>query len=127
MPDTIVLAKVIGIFALLEGFSMLLRRKMLLSIFHEMARSRILSYIVGLIMIILGLLIAVRHTIFDGVLSSVVTLIGWFITIEGTVYLFLSQKIMERYIRTLDRPLCYYTVGVGYLILGVYLCVAAFS
>ncbi len=126
MPDTIVLAKVIGIFALLEGLSMLLRKKMLLSIFHEMARSRILSYIVGLIMIILGLLVVVRHTIFDDVLSSVVTLIGWFITIEGTVYLFLSQKVMERYIRKLDRPLYYYTIGLGYLVLGAYLCVAVF-
>ena len=121
MIDTIFLAKVIGIFALLEGFSMILRRRMLLVVFHEMARMRILSYIIGAVMAILGLVVVVGHTVFADMLSSTVTIIGWFICIEGVLFLFFSQTMVKRMIRALDHQLWYSLISAGYLILGVYL------
>lgn len=126
MTDTIFLAKIIGVFALLEGFSMILRRQVLLAVFHEVGHSRALSYIIGMVMIILGLLIAMRHTNFSSALATIITLAGWLVLAEGVAYIFLSSTMVEQIMRSLDSPFIYYAIGAGYLILGAYLLTAVF-
>ena len=126
MIDTIFLAKVMGIFALVEGFSMILRRRMLLTVFHEMARIRAIHYIIGVVTTILGLLVIVGHNIFADTLSTMVTLVGWFMFFEGASFLFVSQTIVGRMVRMIDRPFWYYIIGVGYLILGAYFVFSVF-
>jgi len=127
MLGTIFFAKLMGIFAVLEGLSMVLRRRMLREVFHEMAQSRTTSYIIGSVMAILGLPIIVSHTTFSNLLASVVTLIGWLIFIEGASSLFLSKTAIARIVRTLDNPSYYYAIGFGYLVVGVYLLLNAFG
>lgn len=125
MLETVVVAQVMGVFALLEGLSMVLQKKMLLSIFHEMAYSRLVSYVIGLIMTILGLLMIAYHTSFASTLTSVITVIGWGMFVEGAAFLFVSEAGMKRLIHNLDYPSCYYSIGIGYLVLALYLIIAA--
>lgn len=123
--DTVFLAKAIGLFALLEGVSMLVRRDVLLEAFREMNRNRALSYIVGMILTIIGIIIVVGHTVFTDSLTGVVTLVGWIVLLEGCVYLFLPPWLVRRYLDPLQRPGPYYTSALGYLALGSYMVMKA--
>lgn len=73
MDSTIFLARIMGLYALVEGASMLVKRRMLLGVFSEMAKSRALSYIVGVCIVIIGLLLVLGHNTFESVLAGAIT------------------------------------------------------
>ena len=121
MGISIFLAQLMGIFSLVMGFSMLAKQKMLISIFHELSDSRALSYILGTLMFLLGLLVILNHNIWELSPRVIITIIGWVILIEGGSYLFVSKETLRRYLAVLDNRKIYYIIAVGYLILGSYL------
>jgi len=127
MDSTIFFARIMGVYALVEGASMLVRRRMLLGVFAEMAKSRALSYIVGVCILIIGLLLALSHSTFESGLSSVITIVGWGVLLEGVLFLFLSKSTLDGVFRKLNSPIAYYTIAFGYLALGAYLTTAGFS
>jgi len=121
METSIFLAQLMGVFALLMGFSMLAKRKMLISIFHELSDSRALSYILGTLMFLLGLLIILNHNVWELSPRIIITILGWVILIEGGGYLFVSKETLRKYLSFLDNRKIYYIIAGGYLILGSYL------
>src|SRR3989338_6571373 len=121
METSIFLAQLMGIFSLVMGFSMLAKQKMLISIFHELSGSRALSYILGTLMFLLGLLVILNHNVWELSPRIIITIIGWVILIEGGSFLFVSKETLRRYLAFLDNRKIYYVIAVGYLILGSYL------
>jgi len=126
MEASIFLAKIMGIVALLMGASMAVRRKMLLSIFHELAKSRATSYILGVLITIFGLLIVLNHGVFQAGFPLVITAVGWFVLAEGVSYLFVSAEFLDKYMSTLNNGRVYYLIAVVYLVLGGYLTYSGF-
>jgi len=121
METSIFLAQLMGIFSLVMGFSMLAKQKMLISIFHELSGSRALSYILGTLMFLLGLLVILNHNVWELSPRIIITIIGWVILIEGGSYLFISKETLRKYLAFLDNRKIYYIIALGYLILGSYL------
>lgn len=121
------LAKLMGFTAIAMGVSMALRRKMLLSIFHELSQSRALSYILGTLMFVMGLLIILNHNIWSPGFPFLITALGYFVLIEGAAYLFVSKKFLEKYITNINNKRTYYFIAIGYLVLGFYLVVKGFQ
>jgi uncharacterized membrane protein HdeD (DUF308 family) len=121
METSIFLAQLMGIFSLAMGFSMLAKRKMLISIFHELSDSRALSYILGTLMFLLGLLVILNHNVWELSPRIIITIIGWIILVEGGSYLFVSKETLSRYLAFLDNRKIYYVIAFGYLVLGSYL------
>ena len=126
MEPSIFLARMIGIMALLIGASMAVRRNMLMSIFHDVARNRTLSYILGVLMAIIGLFIVLSHRVFYSGFPLLITVIGWGILVEGVSYLFVSEEFLERYMATLNNRKVYYLIALAYLVIGGYLTYAGF-
>lgn len=124
--DTTFLAKAIGLFELLNGVSMVVRRDVVLEAFREMNRNRALSYVVGMVLTIIGVTVVVGHTVFDDFLSSVVTLVGWLLLLEGSVYLFLPASLVQRYLEPLNRPAPYFMIATGYLAVSSVLLFSVF-
>lgn len=106
METTIFLAKVIGLFCLIMGASMF-RRAALMAIFRELLNQRALSYVMGVIMLILGLLIAIAHTSTATLLQAVITTLGWGVLLESLVFLFASEAMMKKYLKTLENKTTY--------------------
>ena len=127
METSALLAKIMGITALAMGISMALRRKMLLSIFHELSQSRALSYILGAIMFIMGVLIVLNHNIWSGGFPFLITVLGYFVLIEGAVYLFVSKNFLEKWLNAVNNKKVYYLIAAAYLTLGFYLAGKGFS
>ena len=88
---TLFLAKLIGIFCLVMGASML-KRDAMMEIFRELSRQRALSYVMGVLMLILGLLLTLTHTKWGNPPSAVITLLGWGVLLEAVVFLFSSKE-----------------------------------
>ena len=126
METSIFLAQLIGVFSLVMGFSMLVKRKMLISIFHELSDSRALSYILGTLIFLLGLLVILNHNVWVLNPRIIITIIGWVILIEGGSYLFVSKEAFRKYLAFLDNRKIYYIIAIGYLILGSYLAYFGF-
>lgn len=120
MDTTIFLAKLIGIFCLVMGTSML-RRNTMMEVFRELSQTRALSYVMGVIMLILGLLIILSHSNWENALAIVITLLGWGVLIEATVFLFFPKETMAKYINALENQTIYYLIVLGYVAVGAYL------
>jgi len=120
MDTTIFLAKLIGIFCLVMGVSMLQRNAMM-EVFRELSHARALSYVMGVIMLILGLLIILSHSNWENALAIGITLLGWGILFEATVFLFFPKEKMAKYINALENQTIYYLIALGYVAVGVYL------
>lgn len=127
MTSSPFLAQLMGLFGLGMGLSMLVRRKMLLSIFHELSENRATTYIMGVIIFLLGLIVVLQHNVWEWGSEPVITIIGWAVLIEGAAYLFVSKSAMKHYIRTLDNARVYYLIALGYLVLSGYLLWTGFS
>ena len=120
METSIFLAQLIGMFSLVMGFSMLAKQKMLISIFHELSDSRTLSYILGTLEFLLGLLVILNHNIWELSPRIIITIVGWIILIEGGSSLFVSKETLRKYLAFLDNRKIYYIIAIGYVILGSY-------
>lgn len=120
METTLFLARLTGIYCLVMGASML-KRNMMMEIFRDIARQRALTYIMGALMLLLGLYIVLAHTKWDSAPAVVVTLLGWEVVAESFVFLFASKEQVAKYIHTLENALTYYLITAGYLIIGAYL------
>lgn len=120
METTLLLAKLIGVFCLVMGLSMF-RRDMMMEIFRELSRNRALSYIMGTLMLILGLLLVLVHTKWGTPPAILITLLGWGILLEATVFLFSSKEMVAKYLNTLENRQVYYLIALGYFLIGAYL------
>lgn len=122
---TIFLAKLIGVFSLVMGASML-KRNMMIEVFRELSRQRALSCVMGVLMLLIGLLVILVHTKWETIPATVITLLGWGVLLESTVFLFSSQEVVARYVSTLENKVLYYLITCGYFLLGLYLSYVGF-
>jgi len=121
MDTTIFLAKLIEVFCLVMGASML-RRNTIMEVFRELSQTRAFSYVMGVIMLILGLLITLSRSNWENALAIVITLLGWGVLLEAMVFLFLPKELLaKKYINLLENKTLYYLIAFGYLVLGAYL------
>ena len=127
MAQTQFLAQLIGAFSIIMGLSMLARRKMLTSIFHELSQNRALSYILGVLIFLIGLLLVLSHNIWQGLLQTIITLLGWGVVLEGVFFLFVSEQTLKKYLVMPNRKEVYYLIAAVYLALGLYLSYSGFT
>ena len=123
---TIFLARVIGVYCLVMGASMF-KRDMLMEVFRKLSSDRPLSYILGVLMFIFGLLLSFSHINFGTTLATIITLLGWGILLESAIFLFSSAKTASRYLLTLENKAIYYVIAIGYILLGAHLSYNGFA
>jgi hypothetical protein len=123
---TIFLSRLVGIFCLVMGASML-RRDAMMEIFRELSRQRALPHIMGVLMLLLGLITILAHTKWESYPAMLITLLGWGVCFEATVFLFASKEMVAKYLSTLENKTVYYLIALGYLLVGGYLAYSGFA
>ncbi|MFA6552424.1 MAG: hypothetical protein WCT19_02895 [Candidatus Paceibacterota bacterium] len=127
MITTLFLAKLMGAFSIIAGLSMMLRNKMVMSIFDEMSGNRALVYVLGVIELVGGLIIVLNHNIWTGkTFTLVISVLGWMLLLEGVLYVFVSQKTSHKIFKWLHRSDVYYVFALAYVVLGAYLAYYGF-
>ncbi len=117
---TIFLSRLIGIYCLVMFLSML-KRIMMMEIFRELSNSRALSYLLGVFTIFLGLFIVLRPKDWGNFPSIIITIFGLVALLVALVSLFSSKETISININKLDNKITYYSIAVGYFLVGAYL------
>jgi len=121
MEDNIFIAQLIGIYSVVTALSMFLKKKMLIDVFDKVFKTRTLSYVLGVMIFIIGLIMVLSFNSWSNGQRVVTSLVSWLVLIKGISYLFLSQKSLLKMLGWMHHKSIYYSIATGYLILGIYM------
>lgn len=126
MDTTLFLAQIMGVYFLVVGAGVLMNPSRMRNAMDEAKQSYILPYLDGAIALVIGLLIVLTHNIWDGLLTSLVSIVGWVAVLEGVLMLTLPQKtisvMMQKFVgANLGR-----FVGVVSVAIGLYFIYSGF-
>ena len=120
MELSIFLAKVIGIWSLVSGISLIKNTKYIRNFVRKIVNEQLSLWIGGLLALIIGALLVVSHNIWVG-WPMIITIIGWLSLIKGIFYMVFPEKIKDL-IKWYLKILNFSMFGVIYLVLGAFLC-----
>lgn len=84
--NTQILVLILGMYMIVSGLTMLLRRKTFPLIIRDLFEHRAIMWVVGFILMLLGGVIALQPAP-----TAWVTAIGWLILIKGAIYIFAPE------------------------------------
>ena len=89
------LAKVIGLYFMILGLLLVVRRSALADVFQGFAESPPLVFFAGVFSLVIGLLLVVSHNRWTADWTVLITLLGWLMVLGGLVRLFLPSTVMQ--------------------------------
>jgi len=121
MTTTVFLAQIIGFVIFITSISMMLKRKMILHIFEDLAKNRALSYFFGILELSVGYWIFTNHTLWSGATEIIISIIGIALMVEALMYIFFSKRTLEKMFKSFTNKDLYYTMALLNFFLGGYL------
>ena len=126
MENSIFLAKVIGLYLLIAGLMLLIRRGAVGEVIDDITRSPALVAFAGSISLAIGLLLVVSHNHWSRDWTVVVTLLGWLALLQGVIRLFYPEGVV-RWAKTLASAGATGAAGVIVFAIGGFLAYRGFS
>jgi uncharacterized membrane protein HdeD (DUF308 family) len=127
MEHTVYLSQVLGIFLVIAGASIMLRKRYYVPVIGEFVEERFTRMLMGILELLAGLFLVLAHTDWSTLPAGIITAIGYVLVIEGTAYLLLSDRTMSWTIRTFNKRWWYAIGGAGAIVLGLYLAASGFG
>jgi hypothetical protein len=128
MKLTAFLARLLGLFLVIESLSMLAQKQAMVDVTTSLIQDHPLIFTLKILGVLAGLAMVLGHTVWSGgLLSVIVTLIGWVTLVRSVVLLFLSPEAVLSILKAIRYEQNYYLlVGIS-LLIGVYLTYAGFA
>jgi hypothetical protein len=92
MQASVFIAKLLGPILLVAGIAMLINRKELDAIAHELLRSPLLLLLLGIIDFAIGLAIVLTHNVWVADWRLIITLLGWALMVRGAVRMLIPRQ-----------------------------------
>ncbi len=127
MDISLFLAKVFGVYLIVTGITVPLRRKELVPAVEQLFDNRPLVYIMSVFALVVGILLVVSHNVWVASWPVVLTILAWLVFLESIAYLLLPFEVLARWARWFNTPAWYVAGGAGAVILGVFLAVKGFQ
>jgi hypothetical protein len=125
---TIFLGKLIGVYCLIVGLTMMANRRTMVDAVNALIRSPPLVLLAGVFAVAVGLGLVIGHNVWSGgTLPVVITLVGWASLIKGVALLELPPGQMAKLYEALRYERFYLGYVAVTLALGLYLTIAAFT
>jgi len=118
-PETLFLAQYVGIFFISTALVMLVRRKTVTEILHELFNSRFGGYALGIVLMWIALFLLLHHHIWNSALASIVTLFGWLMLVEATLWILLPRRIFQKLYDSIQKPYVFNSIAYIYMIFGI--------
>lgn len=115
------LTKLFGLYFLIAGVIMLIRRTSVVPALREFAAHSGIHFILGAIELVAGLALVIAYPTVSLDVPGAFSLIGYMMIIESLIYLALPVKTVQRVIRAFSRPVWFISGGVIAVAVGVYL------
>ena len=127
-PRTLFLSKLIGLYCILIGLSMMTRGQATVETVTTLLQNSAMTLILGVITLAAGLAMVLAHNIWSGgTLVVVVTLVGWMALVKSLFFLFLPPEMETRlFLQQPHYQQLFYLYGAISLALGVYLTYGGF-
>ena len=127
MDISLFLAKVFGVYLMVTGVAVPLRRKELMPAIEQLFDNRPLVYIMSVFAFVVGLLLVVSHNVWVAGWPVVLTILAWLVFLEAIAYLLLPFEVLARLARWFNTPAWYVAGGAGAVVLGVFLAGKGFQ
>ena len=127
MEISLLLAQIMGLYLMLEGLTILTRRKFVLNIVNDISNNKALMFVTGAMVFILGLLVVLNHNIWEATWRVVPTIIGWGMVIKGALIFFVPGVMMDKAKKFAKNRNLAVLAGVVALAVGAYLAYVGFN
>ena len=128
-PRTVFLSKLIGLYCIILGFSMMLNKAALMDEITALAGNSPVMLVVGVFTLFAGLAMVLGHNVWrGGGVTIVVTVIGWLTLLKALLILFVPPNMQSRFLLELQHSdrLFYFRLALTFL-LGIYLTYGGFA
>jgi len=128
-PRTLFLSRLIGLYCLLVGLSMVSHKQLALEAVTALLQSPSLTLLLGLVILGASLGMVLAHNLWwSGTLALIITLIGWLALIKSLFLLFLNPGMESRLVfGLLHYERFFYDYAAVSIALGIFLIYAGFT
>lgn len=127
MDLSIFLAKLFGIYFILLAIIYIFKKNEVRDLIKGIRDNRVMISFIGYLQIIAGLAIIITHNIFSLDFRGVITIFGYWLIVEGILYIVLPKKTLRKIINTFSNTFWYAGGSIIAIILGVYLVLNGFG
>jgi len=120
MELSILFGQVFGIYMLVGGAALLMRKSELSNAVKEFTQSKADMFFFGAMVLLFGLFVVLQHNIWDGTWRVLVTIFGWGALIKG-MSLMLFPSFMKNMSKMFTKSNLYTLAGVLWILGGGYL------
>jgi len=123
MELSLFLAQLFGVYFVIQGLFVFLRRDKIESYVRSFFESKneALLLVTGIITIIMGLILVLLHNVWEGTYEVLITVIAWIVLIKGALYLFFPDGMQKIGKNILKNKSLITVAAVAALIIGLYL------
>lgn len=121
METSFFLAKVFGLYLLVMGVVLPLRRKMLGALAAAFADNPPFVYFASILALILGLVLVVSHNVWVAGWPLAITLLSWLVLLKALTVLILPFDSVARVVRWFNKPAWFAINGLLLAALGLFL------
>lgn len=124
---TLYLAKLIGLYLLIIGISIIFKTAHYQKSMKELCKSDALMMLISIMPLVIGLSIILGHNVWVKSWATIITIIGWIIFIAGLVRLFFYKKVMQIISKKAEQKTFLITMGVICALFGAALTYLGFK
>ena len=121
------IAKVIGLYFLIMGVLVILRRSAVMPAIADLAKNRGLVLALGAIELAAGLSLVVAYPVVGYSMTGLLSLIGYMLIVESILYFGFPMSSVRRIVSKFNRSEWYVGGGLVSIVLGGYLLASGFG
>lgn len=127
MEHTAYLSQAIGIFMVIAGFSIMVRKHYFVPVVGGFVEERLTRMVMGVLELLAGAFLVTAHADWSTLPAGIISTLGVVLLVEGTGYLLLPDRAVAWIIRTFNVRWWYHFGGAAAVLLGAYLCFFGFG
>lgn len=121
------LTKLFGVYFLVFGIIVLMRRGAMMPAVRELLQNRSLLIVLGAIELAAGIALILVYPTISFSIPGILSLIGWMMAVESIVYLALPLSQTQKLVSRFNRKNTYLWGGIVCTLLGLYLAGVGFG
>jgi len=121
MEITLLLAKMFGAYFVIMGIAIFTRKEEWKEFFREFMDNKHVSFVLGFLVLILGMVLVSLHNIWDGGFNTtIITIFSWIVLLKGIAFFLLPKNLFSKWIKSfLGKGFTSWMVAI--FVIGVYL------
>jgi uncharacterized membrane protein len=120
-------AQLFGLYFIIVGVIVFLRRKAIMPVVREFMDNRALLFVMAILELIAGLSLVLVYKTVAWSVPGIISLIGYMMVIEGLIYLAAPARFVQKFIRTFNTPTWFMAGGILSIVAGAYLASVGFG